>query len=122
MDIAARLPVRRPHLSRAAKIRLALRLEWKALKTAFAAGAVKGTAKARTGRTKRSRLPLVAAAGAGAAVAAIVGRKRNRASAEIEERHEPAPFPERPPLRPADENGTATATEGDPPVQSLSDG
>lgn len=117
MDIATRLPRRRKR-SRAAKVRFATRTTWKVLKTTFAAGAVKGAAKARAGRPKRRLLPMLAAAGAGAA-AVFAARRHIKSAAAEEEHHEAAPFPEPAPLRPAGEPDGSTSA--DPPVQALSD-
>jgi hypothetical protein len=43
-----------------------------------------------------------------------------KASAAREEHHAAGPFPDRPPLRPAEEGGGST--NADPPVQALSAG
>ena len=92
------------------------------LRATFAAGAVKGAAKARVERTERPPLdPILAGMGAALAAAFALGRRSGKATAvSAEERHEPQPFPDRPPLRAAEANGSSDAP--DPSAQSLSDG
>jgi hypothetical protein len=91
------------------------RIARKLLRATFAAGAVKGAAKARIERTGRHRIPILAGIGAAVAAAFAAGRR----SAQ-HEHPEPQPFPDRPPLRAAEANGSSDAP--DPSAQSLSDG
>jgi hypothetical protein len=122
MAITLKKKVPTPPRGRIAKARFAVMTAWKVLRRTFAAGAVKGATKQRVknGGAKRRLIPLVAGAGAVAGAAFAAGRKHAKATAVSAEEPHPQPFPNRPPLHPAD---TAAASEApDPSVQSLTDG